>query len=622
MGGGVYMAGLTGTGAPRRRRVKADPAPTTPDPIEIAMEADAKDVSPDSPARRVLLKHEQLISWQIASERAGFALKVLTAMTGVAVALILALMAWQASRADGLVVEAFLVPQDISASGATGEVVARQVLDRLGQIDAEANSLEAVEISDAWTKGVSIQVPATGVSLDDVRRLLRTWLGHETHITGEVIRTAGVVQLKVRSGVGRTVVANGSADQLPALADQAAEQIFAAARPTVYAEVLYRRGALDAASRVLDRIIASSRDRREIGAARYLQGMIAIRSDASEAVLRFRQAAQSPDPTRAAMGHAMANNALRALGHAAEARAEMEAATRLIGRSRSPNRPQRLANYSAVVLASRQDFAAAERTIRPIVGQEYAGSFRNPDEPKGARFRGSYARYIAAQHRLGEARRSVAGAPPREVLFVLEDWPAVVREAELDPLPDLRADRQSWAQLAISFARVGRLEDAERLALTLPRDCASCLRARAHVASLKGDRTGAERWFAAAVAMDPYDAVTLVDWGRERLAWGQADAAIAAFRQGAEVSPRFADPLSWWGEALLEKGDAKGAAVKFAEAAKLAPRWGRLHLKWGEALAKLGKADEARAKWRAAATMDLSLADRADLLEVSRKQTR
>ena len=61
--------------------------------------------------------------------------------------------------------------------------------------------------------------------------------------------------------------------------------------------------------------------------------------------------------------------------------------------------------------------------------------------------------------------------------------------------------------------------------------------------------------------------------------------------------------------------DAAGRTGRYIRvtAAKLAPRWGRLHLKWGEALAKLGKADEAGAKWRAAATMDLVPADRAEL---------
>ena len=75
------MAGATGQGARRRRPVKAGPAPTTPDPIEIAMEAEAGDTAPDSPARRVLLGQERLIGadltlrgWEIADRRAALVL--------------------------------------------------------------------------------------------------------------------------------------------------------------------------------------------------------------------------------------------------------------------------------------------------------------------------------------------------------------------------------------------------------------------------------------------------------------------------------------------------------------------------------------------------------------------
>ena len=79
------------------------------------------------------------------------------------------------------------------------------------------------------------------------------------------------------------------------------------------------------------------------------------------------------------------------------------------------------------------------------------------------------------------------------------------------------------------------------------------------------------------------------------------------------MGPKFADPLSFWGEALMAKGDFKGAVAKFKEANTHAPQWGRLHLKWGESLAKLGRAPEAKAQFQAAATLDLTAAERAEL---------
>ena len=91
--------------------------------------------------------------------------------------------------------------------------------------------------------------------------------------------------------------------------------------------------------------------------------------------------------------------------------------------------------------------------------------------------------------------------------------------------------------------------------------------------------------------------------------------AIAAYRQVGRRhrTGLFADNHEGWGEILLARGDAAGAIAKFQEAQKTAPRWARLHLKWGEALVKLGKRDEARAQFKAAATMDLTADERAEL---------
>jgi hypothetical protein len=63
----------------------------------------------------------------------------------------------------------------------------------------------------------------------------------------------------------------------------------------------------------------------------------------------------------------------------------------------------------------------------------------------------------------------------------------------------------------------------------------------------------------------------------------------------------------------MKKGDFAGAAARFAEADALAPNWGRNHLRWGEALAAVGRSADAAAQFRAAAALDLSAADRADL---------
>ena len=61
------------------------------------------------------------------------------------------------------------------------------------------------------------------------------------------------------------------------------------------------------------------------------------------------------------------------------------------------------------------------------------------------------------------------------------------------------------------------------------------------------------------------------------------------------------------------------ALERFEDANKYAPNWGRLHMKWGEALGYVGRRDEARAQYRIASTLDLSVADKAELARDMRR---
>jgi tetratricopeptide (TPR) repeat protein len=97
------------------------------------------------------------------------------------------------------------------------------------------------------------------------------------------------------------------------------------------------------------------------------------------------------------------------------------------------------------------------------------------------------------------------------------------------------------------------------------------------------------------------------------LAKGEFDGAIAKFESAHRKGPHFADPLEMWGEALIAQNRSDLALAKFEEAARYAPEWGRLHLNWGEALYYEGKRDEARKQFTAAASLDLSASEKAEL---------
>jgi tetratricopeptide (TPR) repeat protein len=199
---------------------------------------------------------------------------------------------------------------------------------------------------------------------------------------------------------------------------------------------------------------------------------------------------------------------------------------------------------------------------------------------------------------LTDVQGSVAAAPR---------WPAMAVYA---------VPRYLNPRLAMALAHAGRFAEAEAIAESLPADCYRCLVARGDVEALAGHSDAAARWFAEALRQGPSIPMAETQWGAMLLAKGDVDGAMAKFALALAKGPHYADPREMWGEALMRKGDFAGAAVKFAAADKDAPRWGRNHLRWGQALARQGKTDEAKAQWRAAAGMDLSAADRAELVRM------
>jgi hypothetical protein len=240
---------MVGQGTRRRRRpAAADAAPTTPDPIEIAMAAEVSGRAPGEAAIRLIEAQRRLVGWEIADRRSGVALKALSAG--------LALMAWQASRADGLVVEAFSVPPDLAARGLTGQVVASQILDRFNSMQTVTDSVRPTPRSaNDWDLKARVEIPQTGVSIAELERLLRRWLGHERRISGEVVRGPGGLQLTVRMSGGEADTVAGADGDLTPLTTAAAERLYDRTDPTRYAMYLSRTGRAEAARDRLPRLL-------------------------------------------------------------------------------------------------------------------------------------------------------------------------------------------------------------------------------------------------------------------------------------------------------------------------------------------------------------------------------
>src|SRR5579862_3727677 len=129
------------------------------------------------------LRFRRVADYAQAALAISIAIVVVLAVVGLAV------MVWNAARDSDLVVDAFSVPADVAQSGLTGPVLAGRVLDKFGAMQtvhmATTQDVGAYHGSD--TTQIHVEIPETGISVDDLNRALRAWLGHETQVAGDLV---------------------------------------------------------------------------------------------------------------------------------------------------------------------------------------------------------------------------------------------------------------------------------------------------------------------------------------------------------------------------------------------------------------------------------------------------
>ena len=193
-------------------------------------------------------KHLHLSVWE---KQLGVLLRVATAVVGIAIAAGISTMVWDAAHSSGLVIEPFAVPSDMAAKGLTGQVVASQMLDRLTVMqDATYSTRPPQSYENNWGDNAKVEIPETGISIGELQRFLKSWLGHDTHISGEVWRTQTGIAVTARESAQAGATFTGPESDLDGLMQKAAEHVYSVTQPFRYANFLDRNlGATDIADR-------------------------------------------------------------------------------------------------------------------------------------------------------------------------------------------------------------------------------------------------------------------------------------------------------------------------------------------------------------------------------------
>ena len=561
-------------------------------------------------------------------ERLRIVFEVALALLVLTLASLAGKLVYGAWNAQNVILSAFDVPPALETQGNSGKVLAASLLDRLQELQAETRATVAKRgVEDAWSGDVKLEIPEAHISIGELQRYLREWLGHDTRIGGSLVQGAdGALTLTVRGNGFAAKSFAGKADALHTLIDQAAEYIYGASETYRFGTYLSDRGRFEEAIALIKSAYSTA-----LPADRPL--LLNVWGNAAsglgrneEAIDRYREAIRLKPDYWVAWSN-IANNQVNQLQEEAalQTMGEMErAASRghwfseplssvllVIGEELrwdlpAAHREQLLdmaqhdghgtlsaeeAPIDAQTLAQLHDHRAAELELQTSPG---AGS--DPYVVTQSAFtrglialeRGEYAKALPL---LQSADTAVAASTDLQSNFASNPscWLALAEEWTGAPAAKVDAD----------LARGGTLVD--------------CYRFKADISDHRGNWLLAQQQYAAAVALAPSIPSSYFSWGEALARHGDLDGAIARFTDANQRGPHWADPLKSWGDALAARHDDRGAAEQYQRAEEYAPNWAQLRLSWGRALDRLGRHERAVEQYRKALDQDLTEAERKSL---------
>jgi tetratricopeptide (TPR) repeat protein len=543
------------------------------------LDIQAKHLEEEHPLRLAVLRGQRM--GQIF--RIGFQLFLVFAATAVVIGFVA--MIRDAIGATGVVIEAFQVPPDLAQRGLTGQVIAKQILDHLADMQATTKSFRPPSsYGNNWRDELKVEIPATGISFGELRRYLHESLGHETRISGEVYMTPGGITVSARMGEQMAKSFSGNEADLSGLVRQAAESVYEQTQPYRYAVYLAETAHHEEeAVKLLERL-EHDPDPLERAWAHIELGSIAILKDADYAKAAAEDRAAFREGLMLAKAAEMVSEL--ELGHdaaAAELADQCVTSASEIKKTLVPSRQEMLIPYCRVrksipsgdysellqiaSIKPANDWESRITSNAQRLGQLYTHDLSTADESTEELPKVDFDLYV-------DARMALERGDPNAVVL----WSTLAKQED-DPAKRKAHDymlRRSGTWLALAKARFGDLAGAQTLIAETPTDCRMCVDLRGRIAALESDSAAAEKWFAQAIHMAPQLPQVYIDRGQARLDRGEAVGALADASRAAALSPHDSDAWKLWGDALAKQGNTKEALAKYNEALRYAPNWKQL----------------------------------------------
>jgi len=525
----------------------------------------------------------QLLKLKRFGERLRVGLQVFAILVATFIGVGAAIMIRDAVTSRRVVIEPFHSPPGLAASGLDGTVVASRLLDALSRLqDATRSGVQRLDLANAWSSQVKLEVPETGISLGEISRLLKERFGHDVHIEGDLTETpAGALALTVRGNGVPAMSFDGSAAKFEQLSVAAAEYVYSKSQPARWAYYLQDAGRYAEAMIYCQSAVGSvSKEDQPYLLNIWANSLNNTGGSPREALSLYRAALKlKPDYW---IGYNNVMNELWVLGD--EEGAWRTGELMLTAAGGRPGRAPELYYQNFDTLAWNLG-AWLHATVADSEANAGVGTGLTTSGPAIAdiqtRLHDPEAADLALKTLTEDPHDPSIGAIAHFVRGRLAtqmgDTTAAAREMEAfgiafaDPVVSTGyPGYDCW--IAPAEEAAGHPDKADAL-LKAAGTFVDCYRFRGDILDGRGDWAAAQTEYAKAVALAPDLPASYYSWGLALARHGDLTGAVARLKDANLRGPHWADPLEAWADVLAQQGRAKEALVKYDEALKYAPNW-------------------------------------------------
>lgn len=488
----------------------------------------------------------------------------------------------------------------LKAGGLDARTLASRLADKLTALQTRTRtSGRKLAVANGWPQAIRIEIPNTGISIDQLQINLRRIFVEDINLNGELLEGGGVRSLTIRgNGIAARSFSDPDAD-LDQLMQWAAEHVMASLQPAEFAAYLIQSGRSAEAVRFSAEVFPGTQSGDQASLLNQWGNALLNSGGSSDEALALYQRATYLAP----FYWAPRSNVVEALIARGEEQRAHEMGQKLrdmIEAKEGPKPTSSLGpwyqltwNLSAHLQAALGDASAyqgvgSKNQLRaPLLAILYT----QLHDSVSARFQLRIAE-AAARNNAGDSTITARLHLVRGLLALEENDPSSAvrmlrlfaneyRDNDNRTVRAIMPTQICW--LAHAEQKAGEFPQAEQTLASAGR-YVDCMRFRADLLAERGSWPKAEQAYAAAVNLAPDSPAAYYSWALALKRRGRQAESIRLLELAVKRGPCWADPRKLWGDILVAQGLSREGMRHYDQALQLAPAWREL----GESRRRLG----------------------------------